>query len=300
MKKLSHLLVIAGFILLPVIAEAGCGSCPGDKKDDGCSKKSCDKDESNGDKKECKSECKKECSNGNGDKKECSNGNGDKKECSNGNGEKKACCGEDGKCCKSKCGGNGNGDAVHSMHAPDFTLTALYHAKNADGEYELKTKEVTLSDFQGKKNVVLEWINYDCPFVVPHYKNDTMEKLSAKYADDDVVWLTINTTHYADMDAHKEFMQEQKLKHQHLLADPDGKVGRKYKAQTTPHIFIIDKQGHVVYEGAIDNAPRGRKPQGQAYVNYVDQALSELVAGQEISTAKTSPYGCSVKYAPKK
>ncbi len=221
---------------------------------------------------------------------------------SNGNGEGlKPCCEAaiaEGKppCCtvlsgsKHKCPADGNCPGL----APDFTLT------DQDG------KKVTLSDLIGKKIVVLEWANWDCPFVVPHYKNKTFADLIDKYTGKDpetdkekeVVWLTINSTHYAKTEANKAWAKKYDLTHP-ILSDPTGKAGHLYKATNTPHLYILDKTGHIAYRGAIDNAPLGRLPEGQEYVNYVDAALAELTAGKDVSRAYTKAYGCTVKYPPK-
>ena len=169
--------------------------------------------------------------------------------------------------------------------APDFKLT------------DTAGKEVQLSKLKGKI-VVLEWTNPDCPFVKPHYKEgvETTKKLAKKYAKQNVVWLTINSSHFTTAADNKKWAQDLDLK-QAVLTDQDGKVGKAYGAKTTPHIFIVDKDGKIAYQGAIDNAPRGKKPADGKVVNYADQALSELVAGKPVSVPKTKPYGCSVKYA---
>lgn len=171
-----------------------------------------------------------------------------------------------------------NGDA------PDFTLM------DVDG------KNVTLSKIEDKI-VVLEWANYDCPFVKAHYASDnqTTNKLAEKYKDEDVVWLVINSTNYTTAEENKEWAKEVGLK-QTILLDTDGKVGKLYYAKTTPHLFVIDTDGKVVYQGAYDNAPLGNTSDGENYINYVDQALTELLAEKEVSVPKTKPYGCSVKY----
>lgn len=168
--------------------------------------------------------------------------------------------------------------------APDFT------AKDING------KDVQLSELKGK-TVVLEWVNYDCPFVKPHYTEGTMtmSNLARKYAAKDVVWLTINSTNYATAESNKQWAESKKLP-QTVLVDSSGVVGRLYKATNTPQLFVIDKSGKLVYEGAIDNAPQGKVPDS-GYVNYVDKALAELIAGLPISTPQTKPYGCTVKYA---
>lgn len=169
--------------------------------------------------------------------------------------------------------------------APDFTLT------------DINGNEVTLSQFAGKV-VVLEWTNYDCPFVQAHYDRDpqTMTELAIKYAGQDVVWLTINSTYYATPEAIKEWAGKHGIEKQTVLIDTDGKVGQLYHARTTPDMFIIDKDGKIVYQGAIDNAPLGQK--NGPYVNYVDQALTQLLAGEKITIPQTKSYGCSVKYPP--
>lgn len=173
------------------------------------------------------------------------------------------------------------------QEAPDFNLT------------DTQGNSVSLSALKGKI-VVLEWNNYDCPFVKAHYndKTYTMRKLAAKYAGKNVVWLTINSTHYATTEALKQWTDQHKLE-QTVLLDKDGKVGRLYKAQKTPHLFIVDTNGMIAYRGAIDNAPFGKKPADGEYVNYVDQALAELTAGKSVTVKQTKPYGCSVKYANK-
>lgn len=173
--------------------------------------------------------------------------------------------------------------------APDFTLTSC------DG------KTVKLSDYHGKI-VVLEWFNYGCPFVRKHYKNGDMQALQAMYTRKGVIWLGINSTH----PKHENFLTPEQVAAQRkelgiqstaMLADPDGRVGRLYGAKTTPHFFIINTQGRVAYQGAIDNH---RFPIGdpkKADVHYIHRALAELLAGKTVSLAETKPYGCSVKYA---
>ena len=152
--------------------------------------------------------------------------------------------------------------------------------------------QVSLSDFEGKI-VALEWLNPDCPFVQRHYKAGTMKRLAAKYGDNGVVWLTINSTNYMDAAANAKFKAENDLPYT-ILVDQSGKAGHLYGAKTTPHMYIIDGAGTVVYIGAIDDDPRGNK--GEPTVNYVSVALDEVLAGKSVTTAETKPYGCSVKY----
>jgi len=168
--------------------------------------------------------------------------------------------------------------------APDFTLV------NYDG------KEVKLADYKGKI-VVLEWFNYECPFVKYHYeKASTMKDLAAKYKDKNIVWLAINSTSHLDTSKNREFAEKNAIPYP-ILDDKVGGVGKAYDAKTTPHMYIIDAEGNIVYNGAIDNAPLGRPAEGQTPVNYVDKTLEELTAGKAVTTSETKPYGCTVKYA---
>ena len=172
--------------------------------------------------------------------------------------------------------GVGPGDA-----APAFTLA------------DSAGNEVNLADFKGKV-VVLEWTNPDCPFVKRHNTEGTMKKLEASYTERGVVWLTINSTHYMDGAANAAYVKKEGISWP-VLIDQDGTVGHAYGAATTPQIIIIDTKGVVVYDGAIDDDPRGSKDVG-ARTNYVAAALDELLAGKDVSMPETKPYGCSVKY----
>lgn len=172
--------------------------------------------------------------------------------------------------------------------APNFTLNCV------------GGKPHSLSDYQGKI-VVLEWTNPNCPYVVRVYKTDKIiPELQQKYKEKGVIWMTINSTH----PEHKDYLPPEKLKeiyaewqaeYTHYLMDPDGKVGRMYGAKTTPHIFIINAEGKLVYNGALDDDPRGQKSKDQK-VNYVDLALEALLNGKEITVPLSQPYGCTVKY----
>ena len=165
--------------------------------------------------------------------------------------------------------------------APKFSLESF------DG------KTVTLAEHKGKI-VVLEWLNTECPFVQYHYeKAKTMIDLAKKYKGKKVVWLAVNSTSHTTPEANKQFAAKYKLPYP-ILDDRSGEVGLAYGAKTTPHIFVIDTNGNIAYDGAIDNSPLGKQKEG--VVNYVDKALSELIAGKAVSTSKTEPYGCSAKY----
>lgn len=170
--------------------------------------------------------------------------------------------------------------------APDFTLTDL------DGNTH------TLSDYteQGKV-VVLEWFNPDCPFVQKHHKKgSTMRDLAAKYADEGVVWLAINSgapgKQGAGLDRNLSAREEFSIQYP-IMLDESGKVGRKYGAKTSPHMYIVDADGVLRYNGAIDNLPSASQ---FGDVNYVDDALGQILAGQTVEVAESRPYGCTVKY----
>lgn len=166
--------------------------------------------------------------------------------------------------------------------APGFTL------RDQSG------KSVSLSDYAGKI-VVLEWINPECPYVQRHYKQETMQSLASKYRDKGVVWLAINTTFNTTAESDKTWVTKYDLAYP-ILSDRDAKVARQYGAKTTPHMYVIDRGGKLVYKGAIDDNPRGDKEQA---TNYVDDVLAKLTSGQEVTPRETKPYGCSVKFPSK-
>lgn len=171
--------------------------------------------------------------------------------------------------------------------APDFTLA------DVDGE------KVSLSDFEGQV-VVLEWINPGCPFVRKFYDERDMPKFQKKAAEMDVVWLAINSTNpdhrdYLTPAASKAWAEKHGFAATWLM-DPDGSVGKTYGAQTTPHMYIINAEGVLVYQGAIDSI-RDTKPSSVAEAtNYVMDALKSIQDEAAIGEAQTRPYGCSVKY----
>jgi len=173
--------------------------------------------------------------------------------------------------------------------APNFRLA------DADG------KPVTLSDFRGK-TVVLEWNNPGCPFVKKHYASGNMQKAQAAAARDGVVWLTINSGapgkqgHMSGAEA-KAFLAQSGAKPAAYLVDPRGVVGKAYDAKTTPHMYVVDKAGTLVYAGGIDDKPTANPADIDGARNHVLAALSELKAGKAVSVATSRPYGCAVKYA---
>jgi len=172
--------------------------------------------------------------------------------------------------------------------APDFSAP------------DSKGKTQSLSQYKGKY-VVLEWFNPECPFVKKHYGGGNMQKLQEEYTGKGVVWLSIDSSAPG---AEGNVSPEQGEKiitgwkgHQTaLVLDPDGKVGRAYGAKNTPHMFVINPEGKVVYEGAIDSKRTPNPADIPSSTNYVKQALDEALAGKAVTTADTKPYGCSVKY----
>jgi peroxiredoxin len=172
--------------------------------------------------------------------------------------------------------------AVVGQPAPEFT------AKDQDG------REVDLSRFRGKI-VVLEWTNPDCPFVRRHYGAKTMRTLFDRFKDRDVAWIAVNSTSYMDAARDRAWRNEQGFSYP-VLDDHTGTIGTAYGAKTTPHMFVIDRQGTVVYEGAIDDDAAGGNETTAR--NYVADALDDVTAGKPVRIAETKPYGCSVKYAP--
>lgn len=156
-------------------------------------------------------------------------------------------------------------------------------------------KKVNLSDFKGKI-VVLEWFNPGCPFVVGAHEKGLLKDYAAKAVKDDgVVWLSIATGPAADKTSITTARKNWSISNP-VLMDKDGTVAKAYGAKTTPHMFVIDKEGKLAYMGAIDNAPMGKVDGGGETINYVANAIKELKAGTAVSTPETRSYGCSVKF----
>lgn len=162
-------------------------------------------------------------------------------------------------------------------------------------------KALSLADFKGK-HVVLEWVNPGCPFVQKHYDSANMPTTQKAVTGQGVVWLAVNSTHSGASDYMAPaqlaaWMQGKGGAPSATLMDADGTVGRAYGARTTPHMFVIDPQGKVVYAGAIDSKPTANPADIATATNYVKQAVGESLAGKPVSVASTRAYGCSVKYA---
>jgi peroxiredoxin len=173
--------------------------------------------------------------------------------------------------------------------APDFSLV------------DINGKAQKLSDYRGKY-VVLEWFNSECPFVQKHYESGNMQGLQARYTQKGVVWLGINSTSrkhsdYRDPARSQAILKDWKAAPSALLLDPEGKVGRQYSARTTPHMYIVDPAGVLVYAGGIDDKASTNRRDIASAKNFVAVALDEALGGKPISAASTYPYGCSIKYA---
>jgi hypothetical protein len=173
--------------------------------------------------------------------------------------------------------------------APDFTLTDINGAKHS------------LSDFKGK-TVVLEWVNPECPFVVKHYeKSGNMPKTQKAALAEGVVWLQINSGHAGAQgdfapDKVKGWMGKNGATSTAYFRDSEGTVGKMYDARTTPHMYIVNPEGTLVYAGGIDSIRSSSADDIAKATNYVAAALSDLKAGKPVREANTRPYGCSVKY----
>lgn len=173
--------------------------------------------------------------------------------------------------------------------APNFSLPA------ADGRTH------SLGDFKGKY-VVLEWFNPGCPFVQKHYTSENMQTLQKEFTGKNIVWLTIDSSApgaqgYLTPEEARKQISEWKMNSTALLLDPNGEVGHEYHATNTPHMFIIDPEGKLIYEGAIDSKASTDPDDIKSSTNYVKVALEEAMAGKRVSNARTKAYGCSVKYA---
>jgi peroxiredoxin len=179
-------------------------------------------------------------------------------------------------------------DAEIDAKAPEFSLPDSYGNK------------VALSDYEGKW-VVLEWINFDCPFVKKHYNSKNMQNLQKEYAKKGIVWLSICSSAPGKQgnfteDVINDRITSNKAGMTAYLVDTKGKVGQMYGAKTTPHMFIINPKGVLVYAGGIDDTATPNEADVEKAKNYVREVLDALIAGKEAPIKTTKPYGCSVKY----
>ncbi|MGA3333432.1 MAG: redoxin domain-containing protein [Terracidiphilus sp.] len=179
--------------------------------------------------------------------------------------------------------------AVVGSPAPNFTAT------DSHGQTH------TLSEYRGKY-VVLEWHNRDCPYTHKHYASGNMEALQKEWKAKDVVWFTVISSApgkqgYVTDAEENEYLQQMHADPTAVLMDPEGKLGRLYDAKTTPEMYVIDPEGKLIYEGAIDNRPTTDVSGIEGADNYLSDALTEAMAGKPVEHSYTRPYGCSVKYA---
>jgi len=178
--------------------------------------------------------------------------------------------------------------AAPGQAAPEFSLV------------DINGKMQTLSDYRGKY-VVLEWFNSECPFVQKHYESGNMQSLQARYTQKGVVWLGVNSTsprhsNYRDPVRSQAILKDWKSAPTAFVLDPDGKVGKQYGARTTPHMYVIDPKGTLVYVGGIDDKPSTSPRDIPTAKNLVSAALDESLGGKPVGTPSAMPYGCSVKY----
>lgn len=172
--------------------------------------------------------------------------------------------------------------------APNFTLN------------DINGNTHSLTDYRGK-TVVLEWVNHGCPFVVKHYDSDNIPAMQREAAEKGIVWLSICSS-APGKQGHHDTAKWQKVNADKkgaataVLLDEDGTIGKAYGAKTTPHMYVINAEGTLVYQGAIDNKPSTDPEDIPSSLNYVKAALDDIAAGRAVATPQTKPYGCSVKY----
>jgi hypothetical protein len=172
--------------------------------------------------------------------------------------------------------------------APDFTGTSS------------AAQDISLAQYQGKY-VVLQWHNKDCPYVRAHYDSGNMQNLQGEWTAKGIIWLTIISSAagkqgYVDAKGAEADVRANGAAPTATILDPAGTIGRAYRAQTTPHMFVINPQGTLIYDGAIDNRATTSKAKVGGSTNYVSLALTEAMAGKPLSLPTSRPYGCSVKY----
>lgn len=186
------------------------------------------------------------------------------------------------------CGANtAVAQAVVGKPAPTFTATAT------------SGKSISLSDYKGKY-VVLEWMNPECPFVNKHYNGGNMPATQKRATAAGAIWLSINTSDQPSgskpvRDKLQGWMNSQHAAPTAVLLD-DGTIGQAYGARTTPHMYIINPRGQLIYTGAIDSKPTADPADIKTATNYVTQALSEAMANKPVARPNTQAYGCSVQY----
>ncbi len=178
--------------------------------------------------------------------------------------------------------------AVVGERAPDFSVV------DAHGQVH------SLSDYEGQY-VILEWLNHGCPFVRKHYDGENMQELQKRYTEKGVVWLSVvssapGTQGYMEPDETIQTAEEKGAAPTAILLDSDGTMGRAYDARVTPQMYIINADGILEFNGAIDDKPTARLSDLEGAHNYVVAAITSLLNGEEVEVRTNTPYGCTVKY----
>jgi peroxiredoxin len=187
------------------------------------------------------------------------------------------------------------GAAAYAATATVGQAAPAFSATDASG------KTVSLADLKGK-TVVLEWLNPECPYVRKHYDSANMQATQKAATGKGIVWLSVNSTHAGHEDFKKPaemlaWTQKQGAAPSATLMDSEGKIGRAYGARTTPHMYVIDAKGSLVYAGGIDDKPSSNPADVKTAKNHVNAALADIAAGKPVAQPVTRPYGCSVKYS---
>jgi peroxiredoxin len=190
--------------------------------------------------------------------------------------------------------------ALAAASGSAFAVATVGQAAPGFKGTDVSGKPVSLADFKGKY-VVMEWNNPNCPFVIKHYDSDNMQSLQKRFGADNVVWVAVNST----SDMHGDYMSPDKLAAWFrqknaaptaVVMDTKGEIARAFGAKVTPHMFVIDPKGTVIYAGAIDDKRTANPADAKSAGNYVVAALTEARSGKPVTTASTAAYGCSIKY----
>jgi peroxiredoxin len=186
------------------------------------------------------------------------------------------------------------GSVLHAASPVVGQPAPTFSATDTDG------RTVSLADFKGH-TVVLEWTNHECPYVGRHYGSGHMQALQTAATADGVTWITIISAApgeqgYVTAAEANQLTASRGAKPTDVILDPEGVIGRAYGAKTTPHMYVIDPTGVLVYDGAIDDQPRSAGANPAQARNYVKEALAAVKEGKAPAVSATQPYGCSIKY----